>query len=244
MKKEGLGDVKLVAADQCNPRLNFFGPILAQKEVMDNIAALSLHTYGGESLKPLVEQVKKASPRTPVWLTEYGDLNDKDRSAENEWASYCVKTSDRLLRALNDGLSAALFWDAYDNYHEHDRAFTYYGLLSNNNHQYEPKKRYYAAKQVYRFVKPGAVRIGVDGAVPGVMVAAFQQGRSIVVVGMKQGGPEKFELNVPDGLEWKLYQTTRGLNCELTPGVSARPGGIEVRMEGDSIFTLEGAPKP
>jgi hypothetical protein len=42
-----------------------------------------------------------------------------------------IDASRRALVALNHGARAALHWDAFDNYHEHDQAMTHYGLLRN-----------------------------------------------------------------------------------------------------------------
>jgi hypothetical protein len=52
----------------------------------------------------------------------------------------------RALRALNEGATVALFWDAYDNFYEHDQRMTYYGLIKNTDH-------IYAAQQLYHFVR-------------------------------------------------------------------------------------------
>ena len=45
----------------------------------------------------------------------------------------------------------------FRSFHEHDTAWCIYGLLKTDtvNWTYTPKKRYYAAKQIYKFVKPG-----------------------------------------------------------------------------------------
>src|SRR5213078_2173879 len=119
--------------------------------------------------------------------------------------NFSLAATHRALTALNQGASAALFWDAYDNYHEHYPRFTFYGLVQNADHIYSPKKRYFAAKQLYHFVRPGAQRIGATN--------------SMTVVGVKLGGSNHVQLTVPDGgtgLRWSLYETTRELNCVRT----------------------------
>jgi hypothetical protein len=168
LKKEGLGDLKLVVAEQARLPNNYIGPILDDAELMKQVGVFSLHTYGKESLTQHVERVQKSKyPHTPVWLTEYGDLNDLDKSSENEWKGFSLTASQRVLRALNEGASAALFWDAYDNYHEHYPRLTFYGLVQNTDHIYAPKKRYFAAMQLYHFVRPGSQRIAATSEAPG-----------------------------------------------------------------------------
>jgi hypothetical protein len=95
-----------------------------------------------------------------LWLTEYGDL-DQTQEIEFEigW-----RMNKRLLTALNNNISGAIVWDAFDNFHKHDTAFALYGLLKTDtiNWTYQPKERYYAAKQIFRFVLPGFQRIAVE----------------------------------------------------------------------------------
>ena len=157
LRKEGLGDVRLVVAEQAIVTTDYVGPIMQDPELMKQVGVFAFHTYGTDSVGPQVDRVRHSQyGQTRVWLTEYGDLNDLDKSAENEWKNFSLAATQRALRALNEGASAALYWDAYDNYHEHYPRLTFYGLMKNTDHIYAPKKRYYASKQLYRFVRPGS----------------------------------------------------------------------------------------
>ncbi|MFN7997005.1 MAG: glycoside hydrolase family 30 beta sandwich domain-containing protein [Bryobacteraceae bacterium] len=240
LRKEGLGDLKLVVVDQCSPLTGYLGPILKDPEAMKQVAVFSEHQYGvfRDSLAPEMDLIRRSAyPNIPLWLTEYGDLNDEDPGPENEWKSMCVKATQRVLRALNDGASAALFWDAYDNFHEHDQLMRYYGLMRNTDHLYAPKKRYYAAKQLYHFVKPGAVRIGLTAQVADpakLMMSAYHNpDGSTVIVGVKTGGPNHLEVTGIEG-KWDVYQTTRYLDCTRTDTAA----GPSVQLAEDSVFTL------
>ena len=246
MRKEGLGDVKLVVADQARITNDYITPILHSADLMSQVGVFSFHTYGADSVGPQVERVRASEyPHVRVWLTEYGDLNDLDRSAANEWKNFSLAATRRALTALNQGASAALFWDAYDNYHEHYPRLTFYGLVQNVDHIYSAKKRYYAAKQLYRFVRPGSQRIAVSPGSTGLVVSAFRNGKknSLTVVGLKQAGPERVQLQVPEGghdLLWSLYQTTRELNCVKTDMLSEKNGVVEFALPDEAIFTLVG----
>lgn len=248
LRKEGLGDLKLVVAEQCNLNNNYVGPMLESNDLMSQVGVFAFHSYGSGSLTPHIERLNqsKYSGAVRVWLTEYGDLNDLDRSAANEWTAFSLAATRRVLKAINEGASAALFWDAYDNYHEHYPRFTYYGLVQNADHIYTPKKRYYAAKQLYHFVKPGARRVEASSDSPAVLVSAFYDGAngSVVLVGLKQGGPDKVEIKL-SGLDnlpshWDLYQTTRAIDCAKTDSVSLNGAATTLTLSGDSIFTLVG----
>ena len=242
LKKEGLGDVKIVAAEQSQMRNNYIEEILKNQELMPSVGAFSLHSYGDTNdAAPHVKAVKESTyPDIPVWLTEYGELDDLNQSAENEWRGFSLAAMRRALRAISQGVTAAVFWDAFDNYHEHYPRMTYYGLFANHNHYYQPKKRYYAAKQLFHFVHVGAQRIGVEAS-SGMLLSAFQNGDdgSVVVVGMQEGGPETVTVDLAGSEgEWRVFQTTRRLNCELTGRTVIANGSAQVHLYRDSIYTL------
>jgi O-glycosyl hydrolase len=250
LNKEGLGDVKLVVADQSSLANDYMGPILADDALMKQVGVFSLHSYGSDSMTSQVERLRASKyPETHVWLTEYGDLNDLDKSLENDWKNFALKATWRALRALNQGANAALFWDAYDNYQEHDARLTFYGLIRNADHIYTPKKRYYAAKQLYRFVRPGSQRIAAQADAPGLTVSAFRNGatNSLVIVGIKQGGPNRIEIALsgtgPEPPAWELYATTRNVDCLKLDTVAIRNGVAQIELPEEAIFTLVGTVK-
>ena len=247
LRKEGLGDVKLVVAEQAIVTTNYIGPVMQDPEMMKQVGAFALHTYGTDSVGPQVERVRQSSySEVPVWLTEYGDLNDLDRSGENEWKNFSLAATQRALRALNQGANAALYWDAYDNYHEHYPRLTFYGLVKNTDHVYAPKKRYYAAKQLYHFVRPGSQRIAARTDAPVLLVAAFRNGatNSLIVVGAKQGGPHRLQIALPRApavpSAWELYATTPALDCSKLDTVPVRDGVAEFDLPNEAVFTLVG----
>jgi hypothetical protein len=96
----------------------------------------------------------------PIWLTEYGDL---DQTGEIEF-EVGWRMTQRLIAAMSNNITAAIAWDAFDNFHKHDTAFALYGLLKPDTigWLYFAKPRYYAAKQIYKFVLPGFQRIQIE----------------------------------------------------------------------------------
>src|SRR5437588_6388168 len=76
LRKEGLGDVKLVVAEQAVITNDYVTPILQSADLMGQVGVFSLHTYGADSVGPQVARVQSSeSPAVPVSLTDYGDLN-------------------------------------------------------------------------------------------------------------------------------------------------------------------------
>jgi hypothetical protein len=155
-----------------------------------------------------------------------------------------LAATQRALRALNHGASAALFWDTYDNYHEHYPRLTFYGLVQNSDHIYAPKKRYYAAKQLYHFVRPGSQRIAASTEAPNLLVSAFRNPskNSLVVVGAKQGGPNRVQIALsraePMPVAWELYETTRNVDCLKVDSLLVKDGVASFDLPDEAIFTL------
>lgn len=247
LKKEGLGDIKLTPADQAVITNDYIGPILRDAELMKQVGAFTLHTYGENSVGPNVERVKNSRyAHVPVWLTEYGDLNDRDKTADNEWKNYSLASNRRALTALNQGANALIFFDAFDDYEECARRLCFYGLFRSADHIYAPKKRYYATRQLYHFVKPGSQRIAATTDVHGLTVSAFHDGAegSLVVVGVKEGGPNRVEVALPHESgavgSWDLYMTTRAVDCVKTGVFASLNGTVELELPDEAVFTLVG----
>jgi hypothetical protein len=171
LDEHGLSDVRLILMDDGGPWRERVNLILKQESWAKRVAVFGFHGYGdgedGDSAGwsgaygQMVKAVRSSAySNSAVWMTEYGDL-DQSGLIEHEigWRS-----TRRMLRLLNEGLSAGLVWDAFDNLHEHDAAWSTYGLLATdtNSWKYTPKPRFFAAKQVFRFVKPGFVRVAAD----------------------------------------------------------------------------------
>lgn len=247
LREEGLGDVRLTPPDQAVITTDYVAPILRDSELMKQVGALTFHTYGEDSVGPQVERVKHSDyPWMPVWLTEYGDLNDRDKTFENEWKNYSLASNRRALTALNQGASAVFFFDAFDDYEECARRLTFYGLFRSASHVYARKKRYYATRQLYHFVPAGARRVGASSDARGTTISAFLDGDagSLIVVGVKEGGPEFVDLSVNSKAghvdSWDVYETTRSLDCAKTPTVATVNGVAEIDIPGEAVFTLIG----
>ena len=248
LQTEGLGDVRLVAADQAVITNDYVTPILKNREVTQRIGAFGFHQYGDTSVGAQVERVKASLyPNVPVWLTEYGDLNDRDQTAENEWKRFSLIVNRRALTALNQGANALFYFNAFDDYEECMRRLTFYGLYKSADQVYVPRKRYFATKQLYHFVRPGAQRIAATGGGKELTVSAFHDAAasSVVIVGVKEGGANHIQIafqnaeTAPDHLD--LYVTSRSLNCLKQGSIPVRNGAAEVDLPDEAVFTLTGS---
>lgn len=172
LKEYGLNDIRLIVMDDNAVLYNKLDKILNDTTFLPFIAKIGVHTYGMgyeqyagwwnsmTDYGKMADRVKNSPYNNcPVWMTEYGDL-DLSGLAEYDFSWTITK---RLMKTLKEGYSAAMFWDAFDNFHNHDTAWTTFGLLATDtvNWQYTPKTRYYASRQIYRFVKPGFIRVEI-----------------------------------------------------------------------------------
>jgi len=246
LTKEGLGDVRLMVADNAIIENDYTTPILRDAELMKQVGAFAFHSYGDPVIAPHVQRVRQSLyAKTPVWLTEYGDLNDLDRSAENDWKSYSLAVNRRALRALSDGAQALFYFDLFDDYEECAKRMTFYGLFASADHVYAPRKRYFATRQLYHFVRPGAQRVSASTDSTALTVSGFvdRSSNTAILVGVKQGGPEQVEVRLAgEGVvEWDLYVTTRELNCTKMAPVHTVNGVAQVKLPVEAVFTLVGS---
>ena len=160
LDEAGLGDLRLVVADEGRYGLEYMTPLADEPRLRDVVAVAAMHCYSDIPLAAVPRLLDERELPWRPWLTEYGEL---DQTGEMEWDA-AVSSTRRLLRGLNDGMRAAIVWDAFDNFHEHDDAWTIWGILRYARGRYTPKKRYHAARQVYRFVPPGSQRVHAEAA--------------------------------------------------------------------------------
>ena len=262
LEEKGLDDVRLVVGDQALFSSLYVEALVKSEALLGRIGAFGMHTYGwdrryfdrtADEEYSRLGRIIKDSPYAGcrLWMTEYGDL---DQSGEREWYVAWVSTS-RLLKSLEHGFNGAMVWDAYDNYHEHDGAWTIYGLVRNARRVYTPKKRYYAAKQVYRFVLPGFVRVGVENEWEGIKMLGFAnpERTKVTLVGMNLSDKGVYvNINLEEFSEGIMsekvsyYRTTENEDCVKVKEVDVRSSnypfhGIAVTVPAYAIFTLTNA---
>jgi len=274
LDEAGLKDVKLMVMDDSNVQFDKFDEFLKDAGLVDRIACFAGHTYGDglyedgqatwfmnpSKFKKIIERIRKSPYKNhPFWMTEYGDL---DQSKEIEFQIAWLSTR-RLLKFLNDGVSAGLVWDAFDNFHKHDFAWSIYGLLKTDrqNWKYTPKRRFYSAKQVFRYVRPGFRRVEIFSPdedlkdvysyarfpLRHILLSAFvsPDRKDFTVVGMST-----IEHDVTINLKLKglapqaknksvsYYRTSRNENCRKTKKTRIKNNIVKALIKGGSIFTL------
>ena len=250
LAERGLDDIRLVVPEQGSFNTDYLREIVRSRKLVGRIGVFGMHTYTGLSADAVqaVQDVIANSPYAGCrrWLTEYGDL---EQSGEREWYVTWAMTS-RLFDLLEGGFNGARVWAAFDNYH--DEAWTIYGLLRTGRRVHTPKKRYYATRQVHRFVLPGFERVEATCACSGLRVLAFAdpQRTQLTLVGLNGPG-RAYYLNVRvrgflrQVMAGRVYyhRTSESENCHrigIIPVVGPENPftGIDAFVPPDSIFTL------
>ncbi len=247
-----LTDVQLVVPEASGFNIGYLSALVRSQKLRGRIGAFGMHSYGdilSEQYREVVELVEASIFKgTPLWMSEYGDL---EQSGEREWYVAWVMAR-RLFDHLEGGFRGALVWDAYDNYHDHDEAWTIYGLLRTGLRLYTPKKRYFASKQVFRFVLPGFKRLGVINPSPSLRILAFvdPRGEQVTLVGMNEGMvPLRLNLQLAGFSEsilksnFNYYRTSEHESCYTIGQIPAAGKhwpftGLDVCVPAASIFTL------
>lgn len=251
LKARDLHDIHFVLTEQASMNTNYLREIAHDEELAQSVGVVGMHCYG-EYTQAQYDEIRtfvqsSALFKARLWMTEFGDL---DQTGEREW-HVAWWTFSRLLDLLEGGFQAALVWDAFDNYHDHDESWSIYGIMRTTLKHYVPKKRYYAIQHVFRHVRPGWVRIEAICNVPGLRVLAFASPdrTKIVVVGMNTGA-DVIQMhvysNAPIMSRASILRYTRTSESENGVLVSQVKVGsptvsdtsIHIRVPPASIFTL------
>jgi hypothetical protein len=273
LNEYGLSDIKLIIMDDNGVRFHKLRQILKDTLILPSISKFAVHTYGigseqyarwwqSESEYGMLADSIKTSlyANCALWLTEFGDL---DQSGLGEF-DFSWTITRRLMKCLKEGYSAAMFWDAMDNYHRHDNAWSTYGLLKTDTltWSYITRQRLYALKQVYKYVKPGFKMIDVHDAIQArkydvyrqyhdtinhINMLAFvsQDNNDLTIVGMnKIEGDFNLEIKL-EGLSPETYnkrviylRTSRNENCIKVGNLVIKDKSLKIRLKENSIFTL------
>jgi hypothetical protein len=257
-----LGDIVCVIMDDSGEHPERLKNIITKGTHNDKIKGIGLHTYGGgEREQAAVRKMMDEAgfQKRSLWLTEFGDLDQTEEiEFEVGW-----RMNRRLLTALNNNLSGAIVWDGFDNFHKHDTAFALYGLLKTDtvNWTYHVKERYYAMKQVFKFVLPGFQRIAVETpddnpthiynewhhTLRNVPLAAFvsADGKELTLTGMNST-EKNVSLNISltgfsaaiDGRTVTYYRTGAGERCKRISAAVIRDDAVTISVPPKSIFTV------
>jgi glucuronoarabinoxylan endo-1,4-beta-xylanase len=199
--------------------LSFATTVAQNPAALQRMDSWAIHSYpwnnGVDATSPdgwtaLVQQVQPLGK--PVWVSE---VSGEDPS----WmgTSSNPKGAFTLARQIQDALvygevTAYVYWAISD---PAPSSFALMGLGA-------PTKKYYAARQFYKYIRPGAVRVGATSGDPNVSASAFvhDQQRTMTVVLINQGtAPSSVQL---------AFSGTEPTNPMTTVRTSATEDGVQL----------------
>jgi O-glycosyl hydrolase len=245
----GLGDVRLVVPDltfSSNAK-QYLPPLLADDLVAGKVAAFAVHDYGGDiaDMRGILDA--STHPDARFWMSEYSQWCAACEKIDKHTESWSLgaDTASFLLRYLARGAGAALLYDGVDGYYIHHGRFQAWGILAYNpdTGEFAPRTRFNTSAQIFRFVRPGMVRIAAEESSGGLSLLAFLDPSSgaLSIVGRNPTAhPVTLNatlsgLSAPPALT--RYETTAAAN--MSQGVAFSPAGsFSVQIAADSVFAI------
>ncbi len=246
----GMGDVELVGPETSNFNADFTSGLMSDPVVMAHVRRFSYHNYSGCCAAVVSGLIAgSAYPDRHIWLGEWSQSRtdgwlDNGQQVADEWAFARTMTAD-LLTHLQNGVSAALAWDAWDNWHEHQACcpVSHWGqVYRDGNGIYQPKKRFFSNEQVFRFIKPGMMRIGTSPADPNLRVLAFSDGTNVTLVGQNLSAASLTLSGTLSGTpavaSFAQFRTSASEDFVRGADVAVVGGSFSLDVPADSFFTL------
>ncbi len=244
----GLGDVRFSSPDTAGAG-HFsacFDQMTRDSLVLGKMDHWGVHNYGNDSSGYWNTIDGAAIANTRYWVTETAVIGN-------------------LLGQLDDQATGYIFWDGFDCVYQHGRRNGYGDVPPNDwvfwegepgkplvaydaaTQGWTPRKQFYEFAQVFRFVRPGARRIGVTGATaPFAPLLAFHHAGlgQVTLVGSNPSGSaatlHAALASLPALASLDLTYTTATTNLARGASVPVIGGTFSATIPAGSVFTLTG----
>jgi O-glycosyl hydrolase len=236
----GMSDIRFVAPEAAGDWTSFFNAIVADPVVMAKLAYWGVHNYGKGAGSFQNTISASVYPGKPFWVTE-------------------TATFANLLSQIPGNPTAHLVWDGFDSIYQHAIRAGRGSTLPNDSpgieppliayssttHLYTPRKGFFEHAQLFRFVAPGAVRIGATGNDTNLTICAFRlpgTGR-LTIVGRNASASaitvNGTLTNLPAAVSTLgFYRTDPILDFRRGADVPVSGGGFSLSLPPSSYFTL------
>ena len=237
----GLSSLRLMGPDTANVYAgvgNYIPAMMGDSAVMAKVDHFGLHSYSGDSAGADAALKSSAFPTRNFWITETTNIAD-------------------ILTHLGQGPAAVLIWDGYDSVYNHailaGRGTTAPNDAGNGpaplaynsvTGVYTPRRGFYEAEQLFKFVPRGAQRIAASVSGSSVTALAFQDpsaGR-LTIVGRNTSTSAQTVTGTLAGLpsvsRLELYQTTATSSMLRGTDVTVTNNAFSVQVAASGVFTL------
>jgi hypothetical protein len=250
--------VKLYGPDTASAEnaLAYLSYFLDDPSVMDYLGAVASHQYyPSPYVEQLMATVRGSGYDLPVVITEYTSFHfgELDRGEQaNDEVGFMLDIATTAASLYNDGVDAALYWDAIDYYQPGHAAITAWGLLAGPEEAFFPRKRYWGLLQMLPYLQPGAqiMQSSILSNHDITPLAVHTPGdgrRDIAIVLINRGGPVELDLrleNLSDVTSLEVYLTDLENDLEHLGQIRTSNGRGEVFLPARSIVTLAPAAAP
>jgi O-glycosyl hydrolase len=242
----GMGDIRFVAPDAAGE--GFFRACLDEMVkdswLMSKLACWGVHDYGNDAdnYKKIVN--RPANPGKSFWVTETAEIGN-------------------MFGQLDDNPAAIIFWDGFDCVYQHGRRNGYGSLPPNDwcfwvgekgkplieynaiEQNWMPRKQFYEYAQLFRFIKPGAIRIAATDGNDNLVIYAFlNPNKQLVIVGRNSS-------NIPITVNGTLANLSKMNTLEMfftdslnnlrrTNDIAIADSSFSITISANSEFTLAG----
>jgi glucuronoarabinoxylan endo-1,4-beta-xylanase len=205
----------------------YTGNILAKPKALAELGAWAVHGYSDGVLATPTSKVARlwtnyysgvSHTRRPIWMTEtsgYVDSWEGGINAKGERRPGAFDLAQAIFAALYYGkVSGWVWWQGSSS-----DAANEFSLMQGSR----VGRRYFAAKQFYRFIRPGARMVATTSDDPELLAAAFEHDRigNFVTVLINVGESQKSVVldgpHVPDTLDAHVTTATQIVGSTGTP---------------------------
>ncbi|MBK8884983.1 MAG: CehA/McbA family metallohydrolase [Bacteroidales bacterium] len=243
----GMNDIRFVAPDAGGDKLFYavLDEMVKDQYLMDKLFSWGVHQYGSDS-RNYMNKVKMSSyPTKPYWVTETARIS-------------------HLLGQLDDNATSYIFWDGFDCIYQHGRRNGYGSVPPNDwvfwfgpkdgtplvelipaTGKWKPRKQFYEYAQVMKFVRPGAVRLGITGQDSTLSAFAFCNPDGKMVILGRNNSLKTITFNgnftnLPVLKNMKLIYTDSIVNFIEGKEIIVSGGSFKASIPAASVFTMTG----
>ncbi len=245
----GMSDIRFVTPDAAGDKLfnAVCNEMTGDKYLMGKLSHWGVHQYGNDAdnYRKIVERPENSNKS--YWITETAGIRN-------------------LMGQLDDMASSHIFWDGFDCVYQH-AIRNGYGTnppndwvfwegeqgkpliaLNTSDMSWTPRKPFYEFAQVFRFVQPGATKIGTTVNDKNLPVHAWinKNGQLVIAGYNNKNSSIRFEgrlNNLPLFKEFEIHMTTPDINLQKGRTPEFADGKIVAQIPPNCIFTITGFPE-
>lgn len=246
----GMSDIRFVTPDAAGERLfrDCLQEMVRDPYIMGKLAHWGVHAYGNNAKTYNSIISKPENTNKSFWVTETAGIGN-------------------MLGQLGDDAKAYIFWDGFDCVYHHARRNGYGDTPPNDwvfwqpedgkpmleyipsTKGWKPRKQFYQFAQLFRFVHPGAIRIGSTETDSNLAVRSFiNPDGQLVIVGFNSG-KDSVNIhgtidNMPAITNLRIACTSPSMNLHNCSDIIVKNNIMDVIVPPNCIFTMTGYEDP